>query len=89
MFHQNQRIGAGRAHGFNRLDAEIDVLVGDAFGLVAVKVVVPVRGILCFQHFRSHITQIAVQLQLGQLMEERTLFRIRGRLVRELLGQLY
>ena len=32
VFHQNQRIGAGRAHGFNRFDAEIDVLVGDAFG---------------------------------------------------------
>ena len=89
MLHQNQRIGTGGAHGFNRLDAEIDVLVGDAFGLVAVEVAVAVRRILRFQHFRGHVPQIAVQLQLAQFMEKGAFLCIGGRLVRKLLGQLH
>ena len=89
MLHQNQRIGTGGAHGFNRLDAEGGVFVGDAFGLVAVEVAVPVRRVLRFQHFRGHVPQIAVQLQLAQLMQKGAFLRIGGRLVRKLPGQLY
>ena len=89
MFHQNQRSRAGIAHGLNRLDAKVHVLVGDVLGLIAVEIVVAVFRVLRFQYFRGDIAQIAVQLHLSQLMQEGALLRIDRRFVLKLLREFY
>ena len=60
MFHEDERIRAGGAHGLNRLNTKVYVLVGDVLGLIAVEVVVTVFRVLCLYGLRRHVTQIPV-----------------------------
>ena len=88
VLHHDQRIGTGGADCLDGFNAEGDVFIRDAFGLVRVKLAVPMLGVLRFHSFSGHVAQIAVQLQLAQFMAKGALFRIGRRLILELLGEL-
>ena len=76
VLHHDQRIGTGGADRLDGFNAEIDIFIRDAFGLVRVKLAVLMLRVLRLHGFHSHITQIAMHLQLAQLMQIRALFRI-------------
>ena len=88
VLHHDQRIRTGGADRLDGFNAEGDVFIRDAFGLVRIKLAVTMFRILRFHGFHSHIAQVAVQLQFAQFMEEGTLLRIGRRLILELLGEL-
>ena len=88
VLHHDQRIRTGGADRLDGFNAEGDVFIRDAFGLVRIKLAVTMFRILRFHTFHSHIAQVAVQLQLAQLMQIRALFRVGRRLILELLGEL-
>ena len=89
VLHHDQRIRAGQPDRFDGFNAEGDVFIRDAFGLVRVEVVVPVFGVLLLDEIRGHIPQIPVQLQLAQLVQEGSLFRIRRWFVCKLFRELH
>ena len=89
VFHHDQRIRAGGADCLDGFNAEGNVFIRDAFGLVRAELAVTMLGILRFHDFCGHIAQIAMQLQLAQFMEKCALFRIGRRLIFELLRELH
>ena len=68
MLYQDQRIRAGGANGLNDLHTELHVFVRHGFRLIGVEVVVPVIPKLGVQNVRHYVAQVAVELQLTQLM---------------------